>query len=147
MKIQRSSTHEDGMSTLDFMIGVALFLIVTVAVGYNVRIRSDEAKVAAARTLIGAFCTALESYNIDCGRYPTAEQGLQALWEKPTIQPISDKWSGPYINKEIPNDPWGNPYEYTTPGHNGLPYSIRSLGADSKEGGEGNNADITSWGK
>jgi general secretion pathway protein G len=74
------------------------------------------------------------------------EQGLAALWEKPTLEPVSSGWNGPYLYKNIPKDPWGSMYEYVAPGPNNLPYGIRSYGADGREGGENNDADIYSWG-
>jgi len=135
----------DGWTLMETVIVIAIILILTSSVGYMAIKYLDKARTATAKGQIEAFCTALESYYIDCGRYPSAEQGLNALWQKPTVQPVSDNWSGPYIYKNIPNDPWGNAYEYTVPGNNGLPYSIRSFGADGREGGSGNDADITSW--
>jgi len=132
---------------METIIVIAIILVLTSSVGYMAIQYLDKARVATAKSQIESFCTALESYYIDCGRYPTAEQGLQALWQKPTIQPINDNWAGPYIYKNIPKDPWGSPYEYAAPGYNGLPYSIRSFGSDGREGGEKNDADITSWGE
>ena len=78
-------------------------------------------------------------------QYPTREQGLDALWEKPILEPVPTGWEGPYVTKKIINDPWGHPYELTVPGPNGLPFGLRSLGADGKVGGEGNNKDLMSW--
>jgi len=147
MKTQISSMYENGWTFMETIIVIAIILILTSSVGYMAIQYLDKARVATAKSQIESFCTALESYYIDCGRYPTAEQGLQALWQKPIIQPISNNWAGPYIYKNIPKDPWGNSYEYTAPGHNGLPYSIRSFGSDGKEGGEKDDSDITSWGE
>ena len=88
---------------------------------------------------------ALEEYYAECGSLPTTEQGLKALWEKPYLYPVPSKWNGPYLDTEIPPDPWGNEYQYKTPGPNNLPYEIFSFGADGEKGGEGKNADIYSW--
>ena len=85
--------------------------------------------------------SALDTYFVDAGRYPSSEEGLQALRSKPASTQL---WKGPYLKKEIPMDPWGNPYIYRTPGRNGG-YEIQSYGADGKEGGEGDNADVVSW--
>jgi len=83
---------------------------------------------------------------LDCGRYPTEEQGLKALVEKPILSPVPKKWNGPYIQTlEIPIDPWSNEYEYMVPGPGGLPFGIRSYGADAIEGGQDNDKDITTW--
>ena len=73
------------------------------------------------------------------------EQGLKALFEKPILYPIPENWDGPYIDREVQKDPWGNEFEYSDTTTNGLPFSIVSYGADGKSGGEGNNEDICSW--
>jgi general secretion pathway protein G len=138
--------NDDGWTFMETLIVIAIVLILTSTVGYMAIQYLDRARIAAARSQIDSFSLALESYYIDCGRYPTSEQGLESLWKKPTVEPSGDNWTGPYIYKKVPNDPWGNPYEYTIPGAEGLPFSIRSLGADGREGGEGKDADITSWG-
>jgi general secretion pathway protein G len=88
---------------------------------------------------------ALNSYFLDCGVYPTTEQGLQALWEKPILEPVPKGWEGPYIDKAVPNDPWNNEFEYLNPGPHGLPFGVRSFGADGAEGGESRDNDISSW--
>ena len=105
----------------------------------------DRARVAYARSQIDSFVIALESCYIDCGRYTTAEQGLDALWKKPVVEPVNDGWTGPCLYKKTPNDPWGNAYEYLVPGKEGMPFSIVSFGSDGKEGGEGKDAGINSW--
>jgi general secretion pathway protein G len=146
MKIKTGpALHDAGWTFMETLIVIAIVLILTSSVGFMAVQYLDRARIATARSQIDAFTVALESYYIDCGRYPAAEQGLAALWQKPVSQPVSDNWSGPYMYKNIPNDPWGNPYEYRVPGENGLAYSIRSLGADGREGGRKNDADITSW--
>ena len=138
---------DEGWTFMETLIVIAIVLILTSIVGFTGIQYLDRSRMAAARSQIDSFSLALESYYIDCGRYPTEEQGLEALWKKPTIEPISPNWAGPYIYKKTPNDPWGNPYEYKLPGPEGLPFSIRSLGADGREGGEGKNADINSGGE
>ena len=107
--------------------------------------KNTSARNAAAKTQIESFCTALEAYYIDCGTYPSLEQGLSALRKKPEVYPISNNWSGPYLYKDPPKDPWGFEYEYLMPGPEGNAYGIRSYGADGIEGGDGKNQDITSW--
>ncbi|MDR2965502.1 MAG: type II secretion system major pseudopilin GspG [Treponema sp.] len=138
---------DDGLTIMETLIVIAIVLILTSIAGFTGIQYLDRARKAAARSQIDSLSVALEAYYIDCGRYPTEEQGLEALWKIPTIEPVSSGWSGPYIYKKTPNDPWGNPYEYKTPGPDGLPFSIRSFGADGREGGEGKNEDITSWGE
>jgi general secretion pathway protein G len=90
---------------------------------------------------------ALNSYFLDNGVYPTSEQGLNALWEKPVLEPVPSEWDGPYLDKSVPEDPWDRPFEYSSPGVHGLPFDIRSFGADGLAGGEKENRDITSWEK
>ena len=104
----------------------------------------DEAKRVAAKQDIGTIMQALNLYRRDNGRYPTQEQGLRALIEKPTIQPVPTIWKdGRYLERS-PNDPWGNAYQYLNPGvHSEV--DVLSYGADTKQGGEGNDADIGSW--
>ncbi|MCL2128895.1 MAG: type II secretion system major pseudopilin GspG [Treponema sp.] len=136
---------DEGWTFMEILIVIAIVLILTSSVGFMAIQYLDRARSATARSQIDSFSIALESFYIDCGRYPTLEQGLSALWEKPSIQPISSNWTGPYLYKPIPKDPWGTPYDYTVPGPNSLPYGIRSFGADGREGGGGKDADITSW--
>lgn len=137
--------NEDGWSFMETLIVIAIILILTTTVGFMAVKSLEKSRVAAARTQIESFATAIEAYYIDCGKFPTAEQGLSALRKKPETEPSSDNWGGPYLYKDIPNDPWGNEYEYTSPAPDGSPYGIRSFGADGIEGGEDKNADIKSW--
>jgi general secretion pathway protein G len=139
-----SERTDGGWTFMETIIVIAIILILSSSVGVITIRYLDRARVAAARSQIDSLSIALESYYIDCGRYPSTEQGLGALWEKPVIEPTSPSWNGPYIYKNIPDDPWGNRYDYISPGPNNLPYSIRSFGADGKEGGENNDADILS---
>ena len=134
-----------GWSFMETLIVIAIVMVLTAAVGFMAVGSLDKARVASARTQIDSFCVALEAYAIDCGNYPTQEQGLKALRKKPDTEPSSDAWSGPYLYKEPPKDPWGREYEYLAPGPAGNPYGIRCFGADGKEGGEGKEKDITSW--
>jgi len=103
--------------------------------------RVSEAKQKAAKAQIELFGTALDSLRLDVGRYPTTEEGLKALREKPSGM---ETWKGPYLPKEIPADPWGNPYVYKSPGAQG-DYDMISYGLDRTEGGEGESQDIVSW--
>jgi general secretion pathway protein G len=99
------------------------------------------AKQKAAKAQIELFGTALDAFRLDTGRYPTTEEGLKALREKPSGL---EKWEGPYLPKEIPSDPWGKPYVYKSPGDN-YDYDLISYGLDGVPGGEGENLDIVSW--
>jgi general secretion pathway protein G len=119
------------------IIGVRAALIVP-----NVLERADDARVTAARTDVNNLMQALKLYRLDNQRYPSAEQGLQALVAKPTVGAIPGNWK-PYLDK-LPNDPWGNAYQYVNPGVKGE-IDVYSLGADGQPGGDGKNADIGSW--
>ncbi|WP_255569230.1 type II secretion system major pseudopilin GspG [Comamonas sp. NLF-1-9] len=119
------------------IIGVLAALIVP-----NVLDRADDARETAARTDVTNLMQALKLYKLDNLRYPTTEQGLQALVSKPTSAPVPPNWR-PYLEK-LPTDPWKNPYQYLNPGIKGE-VDVMSLGADGQPGGEGKNADIGSW--
>ena len=101
----------------------------------------SSAKQKAAKAQIELFGTALDTFRIDVGRYPTTEEGLKALREKPSG---AEEWQGPYLPKEIPLDPWGRPYIYKSPGEHG-DYDLVSYGRDGVQGGEGEDEDIVSW--
>jgi general secretion pathway protein G len=101
-----------------------------------------KGKVTAAKAQIANFQTALGSYKLEVGTFPTTEEGLQALRVKPLS---ATRWDGPYLVKEIPSDPWGNPYVYKFPDEHGDEPDIVCYGADGREGGEGENEDVVSW--
>ena len=146
--MQRSSIREHrqaGFTFIEIMVAMMILVVLIGLAGFTYVRYIARARVVGARNQIETFGIALNSYYLDTGRYPTSEQGLAALWEKPLLSPVPSQWDGPYLTRELPVDPWGNAYEYTAPGPNGLPFAIRSLGADGAEGGEGNDADIVSW--
>lgn len=134
--LQRAFTLIELMVVL-VIIGVLAALIVP-----NVIERADDARVTAARTDVNNIMQALKLYRLDNQRYPTSEQGLQALLTRPTTGPAAPNWK-PYVEK-LPKDPWGNPYQFLNPGVKGE-IDVFSLGADGQPGGEGKNADIGSW--
>jgi general secretion pathway protein G len=103
--------------------------------------QEEKATAKAAKAQIELLGTALDTFRLDVGRYPTTQEGLQALNQKPGG---ADRWDGPYLKKAVPPDPWGKPYVYKSPGDHG-PYDIISYGADGVAGGEGTNQDVTSW--
>jgi general secretion pathway protein G len=136
---------EAGWTFVETLVVIGIVLILTGTVGFVAFRYLDRAKQAAARTQVETLSLALNAYLLDCETYPTEEQGLNALWQKPVIEPVPSGWQGPYVGKKIPTDPWGNEYEYQVPGPNGLPFGVRSFGADGVAGGEGNAADVASW--
>ena len=99
-----------------------------------------KAKQQTANTQISMVMTALDGYRLDVGDYPTQQEGLDAL----VRDPGSENWSGPYLPKQVPNDPWGNPYNYESPGQNGE-VDLSSYGKDNRPGGDGEDADVVSW--
>jgi general secretion pathway protein G len=130
-----------GFTLTELLIVLVIVGLLAALVGPVLYQRINPAKQAVARTQIENFMTALDAYFLDVGKFPTPQQGLAALR---TRQEGEAKWNGPYLKKELPGDPWGNAYVYRSPGRNGG-YEITSYGADGKEGGEGDNADINSW--
>lgn len=137
--------RDKGFTFIETIIVISIILIMSATVGFSAMRYIDRARIAACRNQIETFRLALQSYYLDCGTYPTEVQGLKALWEKPTLAPVPARWNGPYLNRQVPLDPWGNEYIYRNPGERNLPFSISSLGADGRVGGEGVNADIHSW--
>jgi general secretion pathway protein G len=131
-----------GFTLIELMVVLVIIGLLAALIVPNVLDRADDARVTAARTDIGNLVQSLKLYKLDNQRYPTAEQGLQALVSKPTTGPVPPNWK-PYLDK-LPNDPWARPYQYLNPGIKGE-IDVMSLGADGQAGGEGKNADIGSW--
>ena len=132
---------EGGFTLIELLVVLVILSLLAALVGPTLVERLKPAKRTAAQAQIEEFVAALDNYYVDVGRYPTTAEGLQALLEKPAS---AKKWNGPYLKKEIPLDPWENPFVYRCPGQHGA-YDLLSYGADGKEGGEGENADVTSW--
>src|SRR3954453_20535870 len=130
-----------GFTLMELLVVLVIIGLLAALVGPTLYQRIAPAKEAAARAQIENFATALDGFLVDVGRYPSTQDGLKALRSKPES---AEKWNGPYLKKEIPFDPWGNPYIYRAPGRTGG-YEIVSYGAGGREGGDGDNADITSW--
>ena len=131
-----------GFTLIEILVVIAILAILGALVVPNIMKRPDEARVAAARHDVQAIVQALKLYKLDNGFYPSTEQGLKALVEKPTTAPIPNNWKS-YLDK-APVDPWGHPYVYLSPGMHGE-VDVMSYGADGQPGGEGNDADIGSW--
>lgn len=131
-----------GFTLIELLVVLLILGLLASIVAPNVMSRLAGAKSKTARVQIEELGAALDLYYLEAGRYPTSDEGLKALVEKPVD---TTAWNGPYLKKSnIPNDPWGNVYHYESPGSHG-PYDLFSLGADNAEGGEGENADIQSW--
>lgn len=130
-----------GFTLTELLIVLVIIGLLAALVGPVLYQRINPAKQSVARAQMESFMTALDSFFLDVGKFPSQQQGLNSLR---VSQEGGDKWRGPYLKKDIPSDPWGNPFVYHSPGRNGG-YEIISYGADGKEGGEGENADINSW--
>jgi general secretion pathway protein G len=133
--------RQRGFTLVEILVVVIILGLLVALVGPRLWGRVSGAKQKAAKAQIELFGTALDTFRLDVGRYPTAEEGLKALREKPSG---AERWQGPYLSKEIPVDPWDNPYVYKCPGEHG-DYDLISYGLDKTEGGEGENQDIVSW--
>jgi general secretion pathway protein G len=131
-----------GITLIEMMVVVTIIALFGALVMPRLLNRTDAARQTAAKAQINGFMTALGTYKLDTGTYPTTEMGLVVLRDKP--QSVNN-WLGPYLPQEIPNDPWGNPYAYRYPGEHGDEPDVICLGADGAPGGEGLNTDIVSW--
>ena len=131
-----------GVTLIEMLVVVTIIALFAALVAPRMLRKSDTARITAARAQINAFMTALGTYKLDTGLFPTNDQGLQALRIKPAGV---NQWEGPYLPAEIPVDPWGRPYLYKYPGEHGDEPEVISYGADGQPGGESINADILSW--
>jgi general secretion pathway protein G len=140
------NSRRDGFTLLEIMVVVFILALLAAIVAPQIIGRTDDARITEAKVQIKNFETALKLFKLDSGFYPTTEQGLDALIEKPTIGKTPNNYrEGGYLEqKKIPLDPWKNPYIYISPGLHG-DFDIICLGADGKEGGEGKDADIKNW--
>jgi general secretion pathway protein G len=135
-----------GFTLIEMLVVIIVIGLLAGLVGPRILGRVSEAKTATARTQIELIGLALDNYRLDNGGYPTTEQGLAALQEKPTREPVANNWRGPYLKKAIPNDPWGKPYGYASPGQqNPGTYDLWTFGRDGQAGGEGDDEDVLSW--
>ncbi len=131
-----------GFTLIELMVVLVIIGVLAALIVPNVLDRTDDARATAARTDINNLVSALKLYKLDNQRYPSAEQGLDALVKKPGGGTVPPNWR-PYLDK-LPADPWGRPYQYIFPGVKGE-VDVFSLGADGQTGGDGKNADIGSW--
>jgi len=142
MRLRISAQY--GFTLLEVMVVVVILGILAALVVPKVMSRPDEARVTASRQDVASLMQALQLYRLDNQRYPTTEQGLQALLSKPESEPIPTNWKPEGYIGRLPKDPWGHFYQYLNPGVHGE-IDVYGLGADGAPGGEGNDADIGSW--
>ena len=138
---EKVKQNERGFTFFEILVVVTIIGLLAALVGPRLWTKISGGKQTAAKAQIELFGTALDAFRLDTGRYPTSEEGLKALREKPSGV---ENWSGPYLPKEIPLDSWKKPYVYKCPGEHG-DYDLISYGADGVEGGEGENQDVVSW--
>lgn len=134
-------TGQEGFTLIELLVVVIIIGLLASLVAPKFFGKLGASKQKTAKAQIELFGSALDSFRLDVGRYPTTEEGLNALREKPSS---AEKWQGPYLPKAIPKDPWGHDYVYKCPGEHGE-YDIISYGLDGQPGGEGENADVSSW--
>ena len=133
--------NAQGFTLIELLIVVTIIALLAGLVVPQFIKQEEKATSKAAKAQVELLGTALDTFRLDVGRYPSSQEGLAALNQKPGGV---DRWDGPYLKKEVPPDPWGKPYIYKSPGDHG-PYDIISYGADGVPGGDGSNHDVTSW--
>lgn len=131
-----------GFTLLEMLVVLVIIGLIASLVGPRLFSRVDSSKVQVAETQARMLRGAVETYRLEVGRLPTVDEGLQALVKAPADGPAKSRWHGPYLDEGVPLDPWGNAYQYSIPGRDGMPFALYSLGADGKPGGEGNDADV-----
>jgi general secretion pathway protein G len=143
MQRPRNRNGEAGITLLELLVVMVIIALFATLVGTRLWRNVATAKATTAKAQIETFENAIEQFRLDVGRLPTQEEGLQSVRIRPPSLDES-KWKGPYLQKELPLDPWGNPYVYRMPGQHG-DYDILSYGRDGHEGGDGEDADVVSW--
>ena len=136
----RRIARADGFTLIELLVVLVIIGLLATLVAPNFIGQSEKAKPKAARAQLENIRNALDMFQLDVGRYPTTEEGLTSLRQRPSSAP---RWSGPYLRDELPSDPWGRPYVYRSPGEGGGNYDIQSYGADGRAGGDGNNTDVS----
>jgi general secretion pathway protein G len=133
---------EDGFTLLELLVVMVIIGLLAgyVAPRYFAQVGKSQVKMA--RAQLDALDKALDTFRLDVGRYPTTEEGLQALVAAPSGEA---RWNGPYLKKGVPADPWGRPYQYQLPGTHGGDFDLQSYGKDGVPGGSGEDADVTNW--
>ena len=143
-KPHRAPARQAGFTLLEMIVVLVIIGLIMGLVGPRLFGQAEKAKVDTAETQIKMLGGALQTMRLDIGRLPTREEGLQLLMNRPADPKLSRKWAGPYLEDALPEDPWGRPYLYASPGQHGET-DVWTLGADAREGGEGANADVASW--
>lgn len=136
------SYKSQGFTLIEMLVVLVIIGMLAGLVGPKLFGRVDSSKVKTAEVQIKMFKGSLETFRLDVGRFPTQAEGLLVLSQAPTEERARAHWRGPYLDQEVPLDPWSNPYLYSLPGANGQPFALYSLGGDGKRGGAGTDADV-----
>jgi general secretion pathway protein G len=139
--LAKASRGQGGFTLLELLVVMVIIGLLVGYVGPKYFSQIGKSEVKAARAQMDALGKALDQFRLDVGHYPSTEQGLASLVERPTNE---TKWAGPYLTKAVPRDPWGNAYVFVMPGEHGE-YDLLSYGKDGKPGGDGEAAEITNW--
>lgn len=142
LPIAPNRASQQGFTLIEIMVVMVILGLLVAIVAPNIMGRSDQAKVTIAETQISNIGNALDLYRLDNNQYPSTQQGLEALVRKPNGYPEPRNWNPDGYLKSVPDDPWGNSYQYISPGSTG-PYDLYSYGSDGREGGEGDASDIS----
>ena len=145
---RRTLKDRRGFTLIEMLVVIAIIAVLAGVVAPAVFRNVGDAKTGAAKSQIALLSLALTQYRLDADQFPATEQGLPALRAMPTAGDPPRVWRGPYLQRTVPNDPWGRPYVYASPGRGeqAQSFELYTLGRDGKQGGEGEDADVTSWG-
>lgn len=140
--MREKNQNRKAFTLVELLVVIIIIALLSSLVAPRFFGKLDDAKVKTAKAQMNMLSTALDTFRLDTGRYPTTDEGLKILWVKDSDV---ENWDGPYLPKKIEKDSWGNPYNYKHPGSDKNDYDLFSYGADGKEGGSGDNADISVW--
>jgi general secretion pathway protein G len=144
---RKGERERRGFTLIELIVVIAVIATLAAVVAPAVFRNVGDAKISAAKSQLEVFALALNAYRLDNDNFPTSDQGLAALRTLPAAGEPPRNWRGPYLSKVVPFDPWGRPYVYIAPGTvNPESYDLYTLGRDGKPGGDGEDADVTSWG-
>ena len=140
--MKRRLNTNQGFTLIEMLVVLVIIGMLAGLVGPKLFTRVDSSKVKTAEAQVKMFKGALETFRLDVGRFPTQAEGLLVLNQPPTDERARARWHGPYLDQDVPLDPWGNPYVYSLPGAKGQPFALYSFGGDGKPGGENTDADV-----